>query len=99
MSMSLNSNVYDDLSCYYGFGGGGGVNSNFSDDAASSSSSSGFCDVCYNFNYNAVAARGGGGDDTVPFHWCKNDAVTKGFRSPAGPIAPPKNKTKICFFG
>uniref|UniRef100_A0A803L343 DUF7138 domain-containing protein n=1 Tax=Chenopodium quinoa TaxID=63459 RepID=A0A803L343_CHEQI len=92
MSMNLNSNVYEDLS--FGYGGGGGYYGNFSDDAASSSSSSVFCDVCYN-----AAVRGGIMDETVPFHWCKNDVVTKVFRSPAGPIAPPnKKKSMVDFF-
>lgn len=104
MSMSLNSNVYDDLGFYYGGGNNGGfkgVNSNFSDDAASSSSSSAFCEICY----NAAILRSYGGDDddgdegnTVPFHCCKNDVVTKVFRSPAGPIAPPSKK-KNYFIG
>lgn len=106
MSMNLNSNVYDDLSYLLcnnnnnnngGFGRREGYNGNFSDDGASSSggtgsSFNGYCDVCYN---NAV--RGG---ETVPFHWCKNDAVTKVFRSPAGPIAPPKKMNDdFQFFG
>uniref|UniRef100_A0A803MB65 DUF7138 domain-containing protein n=1 Tax=Chenopodium quinoa TaxID=63459 RepID=A0A803MB65_CHEQI len=91
MSMNLNSNVYEDLS--FGYGGGGGYYGNFSDDAASSSSSSVFCDVCYN-----AAVRGGMMDETVPFHWCKNDVVTKVFRSPAGPIAPPNKKKSMADF-
>ncbi|KAL2900047.1 Latrophilin Cirl [Bienertia sinuspersici] len=96
MSMDLNSNVYDDLSCFFdgGFGVGGHYG-NYSDDGASSSGGGssidynynrviGFCEVCYNH-----AIKG----ETTPFHCCKNDAVTQIFRSPAGPIGPPKKNS------
>ncbi|GAB4833261.1 hypothetical protein Ancab_031508 [Ancistrocladus abbreviatus] len=88
MSLNLNSNVYSDFNVY------GGRNENFygggeriSDDGASSSGGererTTVCDVCMNYSKTMEE------DETVPFHWCKFDAVTVGFRSPAGPIARP----------
>lgn len=87
MSLNLNSDVYSDLSLYSsscGIYGNGFVVG--SDDGGSSSGAGSevFCGVCWN-------ARMEG--ETAPFHCCKNDAVAKDFRSPAGPIGPPaKNK-------
>lgn len=84
MSLSLNSNVYNDLGFLYGYRG---EFYNFSDDGASSSGGGSSienhrtCEVCF------LSATG---VETPPFHCCKNDAITHFFKSSAGPIGPPK---------
>ncbi|KAJ8426232.1 hypothetical protein Cgig2_009676 [Carnegiea gigantea] len=61
-----------------------------SDDGVSSSGCTSsdrvLCDV--RLNYSTMES------ETVPFHWCKNDAITLAFRSHAGPIGPP-SKTQV----
>lgn len=91
MSLNLNSDLYSDLSSSYYWGGinGGGFRMSSDDGVSSSGSTSSdrvLCDVC--LNYSTMES------ETVPFHWCKNDAVTLAFRSHAGPIGPP-SKTQV----
>ncbi|GMH09994.1 hypothetical protein Nepgr_011835 [Nepenthes gracilis] len=80
-SLYLNSNAYSEIDIYSRrderFG-----HERTSDDGAASSGwerSIVVCDLCMNANMEV--------DQTLPFHCCKYDAVTVGFRSPAGPIA------------
>ncbi|GAB4856287.1 hypothetical protein Ancab_014215 [Ancistrocladus abbreviatus] len=91
MSLNLNSNVYSDFNIYGGKSFYGGRD-RMSDDGASSSGGERermmmVCDVC--MNYSKTIMEEDETHETVPFHWCKFDAVTVGFRSPAGPIARP----------
>ncbi|GAB4830924.1 hypothetical protein Ancab_004952 [Ancistrocladus abbreviatus] len=91
MSLNLNSNVYSDFNIY------GGKNfysdgDRMSKDSASSSGGERermmkVCDMC--MNYSKTMMEEDETHETVPFHWCKLDAVTLGFQSLASPIARP----------